>query len=95
MFEGEELFQVVCFVKDVPRVEDLCLCAGAVFIVWVIVEKFFEGGVVALWATGKESARVSVKRGPAERVKCRREGFNGSGVERGSICVVCKFRWGG
>ena len=80
--------------KDVPRVEDLLLCASAVFIVWVIVEKFFEGGLVALWATGKESARVSVKRGPAECVKCRREGFNGSGVEGGRIvCGVCRFWW--
>ena len=70
----------------------MLLCACAVFIVWVIVEKFFEGSVIALWATGKEGARVSVKRGPAEGVWCRGESFNGSRVEGGRIiCVVCKF----
>ena len=65
----------------------MLLCACAVFIVWVIVEKFFEGRVIALWATGKEGARVSVKRGPAKFVQCRRKGGDSRRVEGARVCV--------
>ena len=62
LFVGEELFEFLGAVEVLPRDKDLFFIQGAVFIVWVVVEKLFEGGVIALWATGEKSARVSITR---------------------------------
>ncbi len=62
MFVRDELFEFLGAVEMLPKDKDLFLIPGAVFIVWVIVEKLFECGVITLWATGKKSARVSIKR---------------------------------
>jgi len=96
LFVGKELLKFLGAMEGLPGGEDLLLCASAVFVVWVIVEELFEGSVIALWATGKESARVSVKGRPAECVQGRREGSNSCGAEEGGgvVVVVCRVGWG-